>query len=240
MAICAGKSPRPRGQAAHLIPKSARGARPIQEPVFLGDFARISGARLILGLGLNFSFHVVRDRGGQQFGPQCGQAIVERGGIVAITNGSGAIGQHGSGIQAGVHLHDRDASFGFALEQSPLNGRGAAIFRKKRGVDIKTAEARQVENCSRQNLTVGGDNDQVRGERAQLADKSFFTRFEGLENRQAKFQGPLFDSGKLQPKVAAFGAIRLSDHGDDFEIRRRSERFKTGARQRGCSHEDYS
>ena len=53
--------------------------------------------------------------------------------------------QHRAGIEARIHLHDRDAGFAVSGEERALDRRRAAPARQQRGVDVERAVRRGVE-----------------------------------------------------------------------------------------------
>ena len=46
-----------------------------------------------------------------------------------------------AGVESGVDAHGGDAGDGLAVGDGPLDGRGAAIFREQRGVQVDVAES---------------------------------------------------------------------------------------------------
>jgi hypothetical protein len=71
------------------------------------------------------------------------------------------------GIEAFIHLHDRNSGLRVAGQQSALNGSRATPTRQQRGVNIDRATGRQIENLRGQHQTVGGDDEHVRPRLAQ-------------------------------------------------------------------------
>ena len=90
-------------------------------------------------------------------------------------DGSFFLRDNASGIQAGIHFHDRDASRRFILENSPLYGGSAAVLRQQRSMYVQTSESRQIQNCRGKNLAVSGHGDQFRFKRAQLSEETFLS-----------------------------------------------------------------
>ena len=58
------------------------------------------------------------------------------GGLVAVRWECSVREQHGAGVQAFVDAHGGDAGDRFAVGDGPLDGRGAAIFRQQRAVQV--------------------------------------------------------------------------------------------------------
>ena len=87
-----------------------------------------------------------------------------------------------AGVEAFVHFHDGDAGLALVVQDRPLNRRGAAVFRQKRGVNVQAAEARQFEDLSRQDLAVSGYHNQVGSKLRQFLKESFVAGAFGLED----------------------------------------------------------
>ena len=56
--------------------------------------------------------------------------------------------EHGTCVELFDDAHDRDARFGIAIHYGAMHGRGAAVLRQQRRVDVDHAEARIVSRCS--------------------------------------------------------------------------------------------
>ena len=68
-----------------------------------------------------------------------------------------------------VNFHRGDSGGGFAPGDRPLDGRGAAIFRQERGVQVDIAERGQIEHPLRNDAAVTDDDDGVRLELGELS-----------------------------------------------------------------------
>jgi DNA gyrase subunit A len=80
--------------------------------------------------------------------------------------GRAGFGDDRSGVEAGVHPHETDAGFGFAIDNRPLNGCRAAVLRQDRSMNIHATVGGKVEELLWQNLTVGDHDDELRLQRA--------------------------------------------------------------------------
>ncbi len=67
----------------------------------------------------------------------------------------------GSGVETGVHLHDRDAGRRVAGLDRARDRRGAAPARQQRGMDVETAVARPGEDRGRQHQAIRGNDEHV-------------------------------------------------------------------------------
>jgi hypothetical protein len=105
-------------------------------------------------------------------------------------------------------------------------------------VNVKTSEARDIEDALGQDLAIGHHDDEIRRQLAQLGDEGFFAGACGLEHGQVVRQGDLFYGTRLNLQVAAFGFVGLRDDGADGEIGRAQKGFKAGARQIGGAYEN--
>ena len=82
------------------------------------------------------------------------------------------------------HIHDGNAGNALAVQDRPVDGRGAAILRQKRGVNVDAAVLRQVQDLLRQDLSVGRDHDQLGRKLPQYAECFPVAHFERLIDRQ--------------------------------------------------------
>ena len=123
------------------------------------------------------------------------------------------------------------AGDGFAVGDGPLDGRGAAIFREQRGVQVDVAERREIEHPLRDDAAVADDDDGVGLEGGELGAE-FFVGLDavGLGDGEIQFQGGLFYWAMHEFEAAAFGAVGLRDDevdaesgGDQFFERRDGE-----------------
>ena len=103
-----------------------------------------------------------------QRGADGGEAFEEVGGGLFGGDGDGLGEQHGAGVEARVEAHGGDAGVGFAVGDGPLDGRGAAVLRQQRAVQVDAAEAGQGEHPVRDDAAVGDDEDGVGGDGFEL------------------------------------------------------------------------
>ena len=75
-------------------------------------------------------------------GARRGQPVVQRRAGVARVDRHADDREHRAGVEAGVHLHDRDAGLGIAREQRALDRRRTAPARQQRRVDVDAAVPR--------------------------------------------------------------------------------------------------
>ena len=158
--------------------------------------------------------------------------------VVGWPDRRGGLGKHRAGVEAGVHLHDGDAGLRLAVEQGALDRRRAAVGREKGAVDVEAAVRREVENGLRENLAVGGDDDQAGGEWLEgfrVVPEAF-----RLVHREAARLGLALDRRRLGDELAALRPVRLGEHGDDLDAGRVVERRKAGAGELRRSHEHNS
>ena len=142
------------------------------------------------------------------------------------------------GVQAGIHLHDGHAGFRVAVENRPLNGRGAAMPGEKRRVDVQAAKAREFEDGGRENLAVSGDDDEVGLKLPQLLDKRRLASPRRLQHGNGRCQRDGLDGRRLHFEVAALRFVGLGNDDDELKTRFAAERLKAGASQLGGSHEN--
>ncbi len=150
----------------------------------------------------------------EQRGAQDGQFIAEGAGVIIWQDGEGALVEHGAGVDARVHAHDGDAGLGVAVEDGGLDGGGAAPARQEGGVDVDTAVFGQIEHGRAQDLTEGGDNDQVGGPGLQLGQGFGLAQARRLDGGQAQFLCQPFDGRRGEGPTAPGRTIGLGDHTD--------------------------
>mgnify|MGYP000190324083 CR=1 FL=1 len=90
------------------------------------------------------------------------QRIVQRGRGVVRPDGQARLKQHIPGIEALVHLHDRDAGFHVTRFDGALDRRRTAPARQQRGVDVQAAQAGRHEHPARQDQAIGRDDQHVK------------------------------------------------------------------------------
>src|SRR5579884_2150898 len=80
------------------------------------------------------------------------------------------LSEHVARIKRYGHFDNRDAGARLAVINGPGDGSGAAVFRQERGVDVNAAVRRHSEDIAREDLTVSGDDEEIRLERLQGSD----------------------------------------------------------------------
>ena len=91
-----------------------------------------------------------------------------------------------AGIEPLIHVHDADSRFAIARQDRRLDRRRAAVPWQKRRVQIQAGDSRNLQDRTRQDLSVGHHHDHIRRERAYFRDGLF-----------------AFDSGRLQDRQLA-------------------------------------
>jgi hypothetical protein len=76
--------------------------------------------------------------------------------------------EHRSRVEAGIHLHQRDAGFRVSGEQRPLDGRGAPPTRQQGGVHIDAPEPGPAKERGRQDEAIRSDDEHIDGTRRHL------------------------------------------------------------------------
>ncbi len=194
--------------------------RPGDRRLGLGDLVGIAGAGLRLrhrpqpaggGVGQRLHDHARAERG---------QAVVQLAGGVVEPDRLAFDQQHVASVQAGVHLHDRDAGLGVAGLDRAVDRRGAAPARQQRAVDVQAAQSRQRQHPFGQDQAVGGHHQHVRACRVQrgaarrglvrkLAVQAQAAR---LRDRNAQVERQLLDRRRRQLHAAAGRAVGLGEH----------------------------
>ncbi len=93
--------------------------------------------------------------------PIAGEPRRERRPGVVVRDRHPDLFDHRPGVEARVHLHERDPRLAVAFEDRPLDRRRAAPPREQRRVDVDAAVPRPREHVGRQDQAVGGDDEHV-------------------------------------------------------------------------------
>ncbi len=136
------------------------------------------------------------------------------GGVFA--NGHYDLVQHGASVHADVHLHDGDAGFALALDDSVLDGGGAAILGQQRGVHVDAAIFRHGKDFLAQELAKGSHYNEVGLHVPQNLYEFRGFDFFGLMDFVALAQGVFLDGGHQHFVAASFGTVGLGDYAHDF------------------------
>jgi len=189
------------------------------------DFAAVGG-----------EFVVLRDGGSEVFG-EFAEGFGEVGGAVFLDSGElvggGSVGRnfgfdlgnHGAGVEAGVHFHHGNSVLGVVVEQGGLDRAGAASAGEERAVDVDRGDAGEVEDFLGEDFTVGDDDEEIGLERGNLVEKFAaavgavgvdFGRGENWGN--SEFFGVAGDGIFLEFLAAAGGCGWGGDDADEFEI----------------------
>ncbi len=139
---------------AHLPVQERRVAGPVDPAVLAHQLRGVSHS----GLGLRHRLRRLRQGTHDQPPTQLGQHVVQRGGGGLRADRHRLAQQHRTGIQASVHLHDRDARLGIAREHRGLDRRRPAPPRQQAGMDVQAPAPRRVQHGGRQDQAVGSDH----------------------------------------------------------------------------------
>ena len=173
-----------------------------------------------MGIVLRFEFDFTGNVSGQgldqQLAANLTQTIVNRGGGVGYFDGSLADCHDIAGVHAGVHLHHGHAGFFVTVPNGPLDWGGTTVFGKNGGVDVEATVLRNIQKDLRQNLAVGHHYDYLGLPSAELVEEFGGAAFLRLVDGDTEFVSHDPGGGGLQLELAAFGAIRLRDNGDQF------------------------
>ena len=124
-----------------------------------------------------------------------------------------------TGIESGIHLHQRDPALGIAVDDRPLDRRRAAEFRKKRRVDVDASQAGYIEKLLRQDLAECGDYDEIGGKAADLFDGLRLPDAVRLEDRDIPFFRTDLYRGLDHFPPASFLSVRLSENSQNLMSR---------------------
>ena len=184
----------------------------------LFDLVRIGHA--LRGLGCALQAFQVFQRLNHQRTAGHGQAVMQTGRGVMRQNRLGVHGQHVAGVQARIHLHQRDARVGVAGLNGPVNRCRTAPARQQGCMDVEAAMSWHIQHPLRQDQTVGGHHHRIGLGRLQCGLRharvfgifAIASQTPGLTDGKAVTLRPLFDGRGLQLHAASRRAIGLSQH----------------------------
>ena len=152
---------------------------------------------------------------------------MQRGGGVLLCDRQCLDQQHVAGIEADVHLHDRDAGLRITRFDGAVNRRGSAPARQQAGVNVQATQTRPIEHPLRQDQAVGRHHHAVCAAGQQrfagcggvfgiLAVEAQAAR---LADCDALVEGDLLDRRGLQLHATSSRAIGLRQHQRHLETR---------------------
>ena len=146
-------------------------------------------------------------RGDQRFGTHGADAVKQFTARLLGVNGDRLHHQDVAGVQPFVQLHDGHAGALVTVEHGPLDGRGAAVFRQQRDVQVDAAVLRHMQQLRRDDAAVGHNDDDVG---RQLFDKLIgraVPQRAGLVDRKTVLNSQLLNRRRGQDLLAAHGLV---------------------------------
>ncbi len=207
-----GVSRRPRIHRADFSFRREPTGRPRNRPVLARQLRRVGGERLVLRRARRLPFREQWQRLGQRAGREQAETIVQRAPGFAPANRHAPGEQHVAGIEPLRHVHHRHAALAIARLDRRLDGRGPAMPRQQRGVEIQARELRHLEQRLRQDLPIRHHHDDIRLKRPHFLQRRRLANLARLEHGQPVFQRERFDRRGLQLHPPARRLIRLRDH----------------------------
>ena len=144
----------PRVQASYLVVNLLSRIRPLNLSVFFCDSRCECGLGFILILLGDASFGKIIDTSNQEAGAYFSESGFKGLCSVIVGDRNNLLLEHRPGIHLFDQFDDRNACFGFAGHDCPLNWRGPTIFREQRGVDIDRSEWRKLQQAIRKELPI--------------------------------------------------------------------------------------
>ena len=184
-------------------------------PISFFQHRLAAGEALVLRGGRDLAGNVAFERLDEQLRAQVGKAHGQLGGGLCFADVRLAAQEHSAGIDPGVGEHGGDAGLRFAVQDAPVDGRGAAVGGQQRGVDVDGAHFRHVQQRLGENLPKGGGDDDIRRERTQAGKPFFIAQTLELIHRHAALHGQLLDRAGGQLVAAPHGAVGLRKDAHD-------------------------
>ena len=125
---------------------------------------------------------------------------------------------HVSGVHFAIKVHGRNAGHGIAVEHRPLDGRGAAILRQQRAMDIDRPIGRRCEQIIRQNAAIGHNDENIRLQALEICQRRAVAHLCRLKHREPRRKCDLLDRARLELHAAVFRLVRLCEHTNHIKV----------------------
>jgi len=139
---------------------------------------------------------------------------VQRAGVLIGTHVQRTLREHRARVEAGVHLHDRDAGLAIAGEERALDRRGTTPARQQRSVNVPGTTRSGVKRGLRQKQSVGSNDQGVRTRGPDALDV-FGAELVGLVQFQPALQRVALDRARYELQSASCGAVWLRQYECD-------------------------
>jgi len=225
-----GPGPWDRVEGADAIGQIAGRQRPIKPLIAALDAGGVADACERLRVRLKAAEDKLIDRLDDQLRAELGQAVVERATGLRLADRQRAGQQHRAGIEARIHLHDRDAGLSITSLDRPLDRGGPTPAGQQRRVDIDATETRHLQHDLRQDQAIGGDHHQICLEPGDGGLRRVILQACRLQDRQAQRTGAPLDCWLVHLLTATGRLIRPTEHGNQ-SVAGRGERIEDANRK---------
>lgn len=150
--------------------------------------------------------------------------------------GGADLGDDVSGIQLPDNVHDGDARFCIAGFDGGLDAGRSTVARQEGGMCVDAAHGRHINHFLAQNLPVRHDDDQIRIQSPEVAQRIRAAQGMRLEHGNARFPGNIFDGRGCKHLVPADRAVGLRDQA--CQVRVTDQAAEGGNGNVACAHED--
>ena len=161
---------------------------------------------------------------------QCGQAVVQLAGGLALANRGNGFQHHGAGIEPRFHAHDAHSSVGIPSFDRTVNGRRTAPARQLRAMNVQTTVQRHRQHGRRQQQAIGHHDHPVGRESRQFRRRLCRAQSGRLQHGQAVRYSGGFHGRRLQLPPTARRTIRLRVDRHHL-VRSSAKRFKRRHRE---------
>ena len=185
-------------------------AAPVDVAFFLGQLVGVVGVGIVLGLTGQLPLCQPGQCVHDGFAAHVGKSVVQAAAGVVGVYRSAHFQQHGTGVQAFIHLHDGNTGFGIAGGNGPLDRSGTAPARQQGGVDVQATVGRDLQHGFGQDQAIGGDDHHIRLQCRQLLLGLFGLQADRLEHGNAGIQRHLFDRAGHEFAATASRAVGLA------------------------------
>ena len=204
----------PRLQTADMLDDRTRALVPVDGRIVARERTGIRRLTMILRRARCGACGDVTQRAHKQVSAHDGQAVKEFSCRLKLADRRLIGIDHVAGIHLVVEVHGRNAGHGIAVEHRPLDGRGAAVLRQQRTMDVDRAIGSHCEQIIRQNATIGHDDENVRPQALESGQRRTVAHLCRLEHRQPRRERDLLDRARLELHAAVFRLVRLREYAD--------------------------
>lgn len=173
----------PRLQTADVLDDHTRALVPVDGRIIARERTGIRRLTMILRRARCGACSDVTQRAHKQVRAHDGQTVKEFSCRLKLADRRLRGIDHVSGVHFAIKVHGRNAGHGIAVEHRPLDGRGAAVLRQQRAMDIDRPIGRRCEQIIRQNAAIGHNDENIRLQALEICQRRAVAHLCRLKHR---------------------------------------------------------